>query len=930
MRTIKRFILVVLLVMPLVALAQQVIISGRVIDSETLQPIPFAHIFIVNTSNGGTTDIEGNFSFTSDDYGTAGLIVSFVGYETYKKQLKFSGATLILGTIRLKPGTELDEVVVKGSRDKQWEKDLKKFKTIFLGNDEFAAECTIQNPWMVDLQVEQKTGTLQGKSIAPMVIINKALGYEVSFNLRRFTSNSDGYSIEGDAWFKNMEAETKQERDRWTRNRETVYRRSVTNLLKAIVNHKINNEGFILYTELPGQNTTFARFPRFPDNVGTKIMIADTTTLATSQAGTDKFLLSFKGRLEIHYRYGKLQQRVYNDVNYPVSWISLDSNPVVVNASGVPEKQTDVIVFGAMSNDRLSCMLPLNYTSRIDKSKLKKQSIADKISLMYEKIYMHTDKPYYYAGEKLWFKGYVNYESLVYRDSLSHTVYVDLIAPDKKILLSKILRSDSGRFSAQLDIPVGLDAGTYNLRAYTNLQRNFGDSTLYVKTIPIVDLKDMVEGVAPKQTSSNGISITATKDNYKSREKIEVKIKLTDSVGNPLRGELSMSVTDIKQVSPVRTAPDITEAYPIKEIPPVTSSATSKPYTSEQGITLHGKFLNTSGKPEKASLNVVQINPKNFDSAESDGNGFFTAGNFMIYDSSRFSITASDKKGRPYGRAVLLEGSKPAVIYRNLSDNIKIVPTASLHRDLKEYNKVGDARLLDPVEIRGKRILDEYKPDFRVKRPYGKANYALTPKDFGNRVFANVLMALPGRFPGLIVRQALNPGEDPRWVVYLQRNDKGSVNNVKEVVVTVNDAFMGGTPEQILSAIDMSMVQAIELRTTVNVLYGNVSNQGILAIYLRDGMSATSPMTKTIGTVKATGYSFSPAFSSPDYSEQNTELPDYRSTIFWAPVVIVGNDGTATVSFFSADLDTSYQVEVEGIDSEGKPVRAVKIIQVAK
>ena len=804
-----RLVLGIVLVIPFHSWGQEVNISGRVVDSESLKPIPAAHIFIVKTSSGTVSNADGGFNLMSDNYGETDLIVTAVGYETLKKHVIFSSPSISLATIGLKLGVQPTEVVLVRSRDSQWGKDIKKFKTIFFGNDEFAGDCLIQNPWVIDLKNDATTHSLQGRSVEPIVVINKALGYEVSFNLENFTSGPNGNKIEGDAWFTLLQPSTQKEIDRWQRNRETAHGRSL---------------------------------------------------------------------------------------------------------------------LGDSENIYLPSMLPLNYVPKGDESRIKRKQVTEALPWLYEKIYIHTDKPYYYGGEQMWFKGYINYQTPTYRDSLSRTVYVDVISPDKKILLTKTLRSDSGRFSGQFEIPSASDAGTYNLRAYTNLQRNFGDSTLYVKPFPIFELTDMVEGETPKQILSTELTINTTKETFKNREKIEVKINLRDANGNPLHGDLSVSVTDAKQVSPIHTAPDITKEYPIGQVPVVVPAALLDPFVVEYGISLHGRFFNDINRPQKALLNVVQLNPNDLVLTESDDDGYFTANHFTIYDSARFSITASDKKGNSRGHAILLENNKPSIILQKLMDSVKITTTTLTQRALYDYSKPGEVRMLDPVIIRGKRIQEEYTPEFRIKRPYGKANYALSAKDFKG-AYPNLLMALPGRFPGLIVRQALNPGEAPRWVVYLHRNATASVNYVSEVVVTVNSALMGGTPESILSSIDMSMVEAVELKTGMNVIYGSASFRGVLSVYLKDGMSAGTERPK-VGTVVATGYSASPAFSSPDYEKEKSELPDYRSTIYWSPVVFTGSDGTATVSFYAADIDTIYRIEVEGINSEGKAVRAVKTIQI--
>src|SRR5688572_3409255 len=53
-----------------------------------------------------------------------------------------------------------------------------------------------------------------------------------------------------------------------------------------------------------------------------------------------------------------------------------------------------------------------------------------------EKIYLHTDKPYYAVGDTIWFKGYVTIGSRHQLSALSGAVYVDLVTEQDSVLRS--------------------------------------------------------------------------------------------------------------------------------------------------------------------------------------------------------------------------------------------------------------------------------------------------------------------------------------------------------------------------------------------------------------------------------------------------------------------------------------------------------------
>lgn len=87
-------------------------LTGTVVDGELGGPLPGASVVVKGTSNGTSTDFDGNFTLeVNQNSGT--LIVSYIGF--IKKQVEFT-STGNLGTIELLPDAqELGEVVVIGS-----------------------------------------------------------------------------------------------------------------------------------------------------------------------------------------------------------------------------------------------------------------------------------------------------------------------------------------------------------------------------------------------------------------------------------------------------------------------------------------------------------------------------------------------------------------------------------------------------------------------------------------------------------------------------------------------------------------------------------------------------------------------------------------------------------------------------------------------
>ncbi|NNK74285.1 MAG: TonB-dependent receptor plug domain-containing protein, partial [Flavobacteriaceae bacterium] len=90
--------------------AQNLTITGNVIEADTSFPIPGVNIIIKNTSQGAVTDFDGNFTFPNVPAGST-LVFSYVGFTTF--EVVVNDATPL--NVALQPDVAvLDEVVVIG------------------------------------------------------------------------------------------------------------------------------------------------------------------------------------------------------------------------------------------------------------------------------------------------------------------------------------------------------------------------------------------------------------------------------------------------------------------------------------------------------------------------------------------------------------------------------------------------------------------------------------------------------------------------------------------------------------------------------------------------------------------------------------------------------------------------------------------------
>jgi len=186
-------------------------ITGRVTDASTGEPLPLVNVFLAGTTRGDATDKKGNYVIENIKPGIYELVASLVGYEMQKMAVRLAGSKDRSIDFSLKPKIlEGEEVTVTAEDAKEWRKKLKIFERIFFGITEFAKACKFQNPEVLDFEYARAKGNFQAFAVAPVVFVNNALGYEVTFFLEKYTAelynDNYDYKVKADTLLRQGEA----------------------------------------------------------------------------------------------------------------------------------------------------------------------------------------------------------------------------------------------------------------------------------------------------------------------------------------------------------------------------------------------------------------------------------------------------------------------------------------------------------------------------------------------------------------------------------------------------------------------------------------------------------------------------------------------------------------------------------------------------
>ncbi|WP_192821902.1 hypothetical protein [Rufibacter sp. LB8] len=103
-----------------------------------------------------------------------------------------------------------------------------------------------------------------------------------------------------------------------------------------------------------------------------------------------------------------------------------------------------------------------------------------------EKLFVHTDRNYYLAGETLWFKIY-QVDGITHQPfSLSKVACVEVLDSENVPVVQAKVAMDQGG-GGSLALPSSMAAGKYVLRAYTNWMKNFDAAYFFEKSITVVN-----------------------------------------------------------------------------------------------------------------------------------------------------------------------------------------------------------------------------------------------------------------------------------------------------------------------------------------------------------------------------------------------------------------------------------------------------------
>ncbi|MBS1681486.1 MAG: carboxypeptidase-like regulatory domain-containing protein [Bacteroidetes bacterium] len=351
--------------------AQKILVKGRVSDKGSSQPLPFATIYLNNTTIGSSSDENGYFELLFSSIPKFDLIVTYLGYNPQHFYFSVkSDSTLVLDILLTPKDTLLPEAIFSpDSSDRK--RNYKEFKNLILGGFK-DTDVRILNPRDIYIYFDQVENSLFALSRNPIRIENKVLGYYIEYNLENFKASyrTDKLIFRGSVFFREMKPSNNKQRSKWKRARLKVYWGSLNHLIKCILNNKLIEEGYeahIVYPQIrPPDNLInkklhatndsikyYQNLKKLPANSNIESLILHGKELLCDSS---KNVICNKGTLSIKY-YGKN----YNPKHYQQSFVKILTDSLVVYSNGYFDRFFIYTEGYLGSLSKIGMLLPIDY-----------------------------------------------------------------------------------------------------------------------------------------------------------------------------------------------------------------------------------------------------------------------------------------------------------------------------------------------------------------------------------------------------------------------------------------------------------------------------------------------------------------------------------------------------------------------------------------
>jgi len=531
-----------------------------------------------------------------------------------------------------------------------------------------------------------------------------------------------------------------------------------------------------------------------------------------------------------------------------------------------------------------------------------------------ERVFVHTDKDCYVAGENILLKFYVI--NLNFQPSgLSKVGYVEICNTEKPQMQLKVAL-ENGSGAGQIRIPMDIPSGVYQLSGYTRYMRNEGESAFFKKQIAIVNAGletppdpkrfELAEKQNPEKKQTNqktqmDLLVKTGRNEYGNREKVFLTI-------DHIPENTADLVLSVSRNDSIAFAPEMNEQDWLKQV--TSTFRFSQQWLPEyEGHIITGHVVPDPGKQQVLSSIAFVGNDIRYINgqvnSQNDTISYYTAG---IYGKQQIvtTVVSNIYDKIPYRVDLLtpFDESLPAGL-----------PVLQIYPDKKQLLE----RYL-AVQIQQKMDNDSL---YNSNQSSGYCTFQpLSSYDLDEYTRFNTVGETILEF---ISRVHVSKSKGKRTIhVYLIENQRYSTGTL---------VLLDGIPiydhEDILNYNPMYIkrINVYDGRYT----FGGESFEGIVSFITREGNLPFFQLGEGAQLLNYDCPQLPLLNEIPDYSTEqmkNSRKPDFRHTLYWNPFVKHANGQSDNLSFYTSDLCGEFKVTVEGITTNGELIHGTAYFKV--
>ncbi|MEO0560072.1 MAG: carboxypeptidase-like regulatory domain-containing protein [Bacteroidota bacterium] len=339
--------------------AQYAVVRGTVADGLGAS-LPGVNVYLSGTTRGTATDAHGRFVLDRVPVGIHRVVASMIGFEVDTEDVTLAAGDTLELAFALAGSTEaLEDVDIVAERDRRWERRFRWFREQLLGETDNAALCEILNPHV--LTFRSRWGTTTAVASEPLVIVNRALGYRLKYDLETFEGSSASLRYHGEEHFDELTPSDSAEAARWTKARAVAYRGSMRHLLRSLLASTTDRDSFSLthtWEDPLGYRASFGMPNRQID--GDRVLRVDTAGWGTIRVRGQLGVAYTEPESPAYLEWSWFQDRRRRPALVQHSSIQLRGGERI-DPQGTPEDPFALTVSGYMAFERLADLLPTDF-----------------------------------------------------------------------------------------------------------------------------------------------------------------------------------------------------------------------------------------------------------------------------------------------------------------------------------------------------------------------------------------------------------------------------------------------------------------------------------------------------------------------------------------------------------------------------------------